>query len=57
MKVSDELNQFSASLFERAATADDEKKMKSLKDKVQIECKHYQRMPGEEMRKRQKLCK
>ncbi|GAB5416946.1 MAG: hypothetical protein Crog4KO_18130 [Crocinitomicaceae bacterium] len=57
MKAGDELNKFSAELFERQPTAEDAKKMKELKSKSKKECSDYYTMSGEEMLKRKKACK
>ncbi len=56
MKAGDELNKYSAELFDRQATAEDEKKMKELRAKSQKECSQYHTMSGEEMMKRKKAC-
>jgi len=57
IEVTDELNKYSAELFERQPTAEDAKKMKELREKSKKECSRYYQMSGEEMRKRKSACK
>lgn len=56
LKASDELNQYSAGLFQREATEKDAKKMKELKAEKTKKCASFQTMSGDEMREKKASC-
>ena len=56
LSIGDELNKETSQFFEKAPSAEDQKRIGELKKRKTEACKNYTEMGGDEMRKRKEAC-